>query len=206
MGEVGWHALGYVAHLAVEQHCELLGKVGREVRLVLVEQLGAHARVSVAHVVEQVCQDAREVGVAQVCMSDAVLVDALEDAVEHLHAHLFQQVVLCLEVSVKGAAADVGALDDLRYRDVAVVCACHERLKGVVDGLPGLALASVHGVSSSSFEAIRVYIDAYCCIFLPGHFYISVPNHAHCADCSIRHRAIGVTASVQGGPIDSSFI
>ena len=89
----------------------------------------------------------------QVRMRYAMLVNAFEDVREHLYAHLVQQLVFGFEVGVERAATDIGALDNLRHRYLAVVLFGHKLFEGQVDCLLGFALPAIHG---APFVRMRV--------------------------------------------------
>ena len=60
-----------------------------------------------------------------------------------------EQHVLCLKMGVKSRPADVGPVNDLLDGDVVEILLFQQTGEGLVDGFPGLLLASVHGVSFS---------------------------------------------------------
>ena len=72
-----------------------------------------------------------------------------EDMVEKLKADLARQIILSFEVAVKGAASDVGCIDDILNADFFIACFGKQFDKGIDNCLPGLFLSSVHGMQCS---------------------------------------------------------
>ena len=85
------------------------------------EEIGAVGHQKVAQVVrilgdvlQEVAEDRiRHAGVAVVVAGMIVIHHAFYDVVKELLAHFFQKAILRLEMGVKRAAADVGAVDDV---------------------------------------------------------------------------------------------
>ena len=65
--------------------------------------------------------------------------------VEQLLAHLPQELVLGLEMGIKGTAADVRLVDDVLNGDVPIASPVQQGGKGTKNRRPGLLLSSVHG-------------------------------------------------------------
>lgn len=58
--------------------------------------------------------------------------------VEKLEADLACQIVFGFEVAVKGAAPDIGCIDDILNADFFIACFGKQFDKGINDCLPGL--------------------------------------------------------------------
>lgn len=58
--------------------------------------------------------------------------------VEKLKADLARQIILSFEVAVKGAASDIGCIDDILNADFFIACFGKQFNKGIDNCLPGL--------------------------------------------------------------------
>ena len=72
-----------------------------------------------------------------------------EDMVEKLKADLACQIIFGFEVAVKGAAADIGCIDDILNADFFIACFGKQFNKGIDNCLSGLFLSSVHSMQCS---------------------------------------------------------
>ena len=72
-----------------------------------------------------------------------------EDMVEKLKADLARQIILSFEVAVKGAASDIGCIDDILNADFFIACFGKQFNKGIDNCLSGLFLSSVHSMQCS---------------------------------------------------------
>ena len=71
-----------------------------------------------------------------------------KDMVENVRTHGAEQLILGLEVGIKGASADVGFVNDLLHCDVFKALLLQQAAKGPEDRVPGFLLSSVHRIPS----------------------------------------------------------
>ena len=67
------------------------------------------------------------------------------DVCKNVGAHFLKQVVLGLEMGVKGGAAHIGLVDDVLDGDLVIAFPGEQGAEGAEDRCPGLLLPSVHG-------------------------------------------------------------
>lgn len=75
--------------------------------------------------------------------------------VEKLKADLACQIVFCFEVAVKGAAPDIGCIDNILDAYFFIACFGKQLDKGINDCLSGLFLSSVHSMPCSSPDNVQ---------------------------------------------------
>ena len=78
-----------------------------------------------------------------------------EDMVEKLEADLARQIILSFEVAVKGAASNVGCIDNILNADLIIACFGKQLDEGIDNCLPGLFLSSVHSMHCSSPDNVQ---------------------------------------------------
>lgn len=93
-----------------------------------------------------------------------------ENMLEEHQAHFTRQLVLRFKVAVKGAAADIGGVDNILDADFFVAVLGKQAHKGVDNGLSCSGLASVHRVTPVRMAVL----NAILIMFILVHFSLDV--------------------------------
>lgn len=93
-----------------------------------------------------------------------------ENMLEEHQAHFTRQLVLRFKVAVKGAAADIGGIDNILDADFFVAVLSKQAHEGVDDGLSCFCLASVHSVTPVRMAVL----NAILIMFILVHFNLCV--------------------------------
>ena len=144
-------------NVAFNERLQLAAEIFEEKFVVLGGQQSQNIVVVLLQMLKQMQEDGvRTVAMENMSVSVSGGVFCVEDMTKQLPAKFFQEKILGFKVGVEGGPADVRQGDDLPNGDLAEILGRKQLCKSAENSLPGLSLASVHGVLHTFFKICSV--------------------------------------------------